>query len=72
MGWVDFVAFRLRRREDRRIMNNHGKGRILLILGMIVILGAGAFFLLGGLNQKGSDQNYRKMKVERGDIRSVW
>jgi len=52
-------------------MNNHGKGRILLILGILVILGAGAFLLLGGLNQKGSDQNYRTMKVERGDIRSV-
>jgi HlyD family secretion protein len=52
-------------------MNNHGKGRILIILVVVVILGAGAFFLLGGLNQKGSDQNYRKMKIERGDIRSV-
>jgi HlyD family secretion protein len=68
---VDFVAFWLRRREVRRIMNNHGKGRILLILGTIIILGVGAFFLLGGLNQKGSDQNFRKMKIERGDIRSV-
>src|SRR5512139_1752653 len=52
-------------------MNNRGKGRILLILVVVVILGAGAFFLLGGLNQKGSDQNYRKMKIERGDISQV-
>ena len=52
-------------------MNNHGKGRVLLILVVVVILAGGAFFLLGGLNQKGSDQNYRKMKIERGDVRSV-
>ena len=42
-----------------------------MIIILLIILAAGGFFLLGGLNQKGSDQKYRKMKVERGDIRSV-
>ena len=42
-----------------------------MILILLLVLAAGGFFLLGGLNQKGSDQKYRKMKVERGDIRSV-
>ena len=42
-----------------------------MIIILLIILAAGGFFLLGGLNQKGSDQKYRKMKVERGDISSV-
>ena len=45
--------------------------RLILIFVLLLGLAAGAFFLLGGLNQNGSDQKYRKMKIERGDIRSI-
>lgn len=61
-------------REEEGTGNNMGnprKGRLIVIFVVLIILITGGFFLLGGLGQKGSDQKYRTMKVERGDIGSV-
>jgi HlyD family secretion protein len=47
------------------------RGRLGIVVIIVIILALGGFFLLGGMKSKGSDQKFRKMKVERGDIRSV-
>jgi HlyD family secretion protein len=52
-------------------MERRLKGRLVGIIVVLLILVAGAFFLFGGTGRRESDQNYRKMTVERGDIRSV-
>lgn len=47
------------------------KRPLVLIIIIAIVLAAGGFFLLGGMGSKGPDQKYRRMSVERGEIRSV-
>jgi HlyD family secretion protein len=52
-------------------MGNRRRGRLALFFFIFIILAAAGFLALGGLSGKESNQKYRTVKVERGEIGSV-
>jgi HlyD family secretion protein len=58
------------RRERNHDMGRRLKKYLFAFIGL-VLLSVGGFFLYGMIGQKGTNQNFRVVKLERGDIRSV-
>ena len=52
-------------------MGNRRRGRLVLIFIIFIILASAGFLALGGLGGNGTNQKYRTVKVERGEIGSV-
>ena len=52
-------------------MGNRRRGRLVLIFIIFIILASAGFLTLGGLGGNGTNQKYRTVKVERGEISSV-
>ena len=47
------------------------KRKWFYVILILLLLGAGAFYFLGWVEQNGSNQRYRLVRVERGEIRST-
>lgn len=52
-------------------MDRRGKKYLLTILICLVVISVGGFFLYQIIGQKGSNQKFRVVKVERGEISSI-
>lgn len=52
-------------------MSSRLKRRLIVIVVVVIILSVGGFLLLGGTGQKGSNQRFRTVQVERGEISSI-
>src|SRR4030042_1664795 len=52
-------------------MSGRGKKYLILIVILLAILLTGAYFLYPTIGQKGSNQRFRTLKVDRGEISSV-
>ena len=47
------------------------KKRLMILATILILVSAGGFFTFRMINANGSDQKFRKVKVERGDISSA-
>ena len=52
-------------------MGNRRKKYLMMIVIILVIILAGGFFFYPLIGRKGSNQNFRTVKVERGEISSI-
>jgi HlyD family secretion protein len=52
-------------------MSHRGKKYLITIVILFVLILAGGFLLSGWIGQKGSNQKFRTVKVERGEISSI-
>jgi len=52
------------------VTRERSKRKWFYLILILLLLGAGAFYYLGWFGQNGSEQRYRMIKVERGDITS--
>ena len=52
-------------------MGNRRRGRLVLIFIIFIILAVAGFLVLGGLGGNETNQKYRTVKVERGEISSI-
>ena len=60
----------LQKEGETTVTRERSKRKWFYLILILLLLGAGAFYYWGWFGQNGSNQRYRMVKVERGDITS--